>query len=182
MANKGYRRKSNQIKTKESKKIDTIDNFDGNIWSKLIVGVSVICFLLAFYLLTLYITNKNTEKSDDSKDKEEVTISNENIIVGRALSISDEDYLVVFYDKGDENISSTYSSLVSSYKAKNAGKIYTVDMSSGLNKRFLTDGESNKNPSNESEFKINGPTLIRVSSHTVVDYIEGEEAITEYLN
>ena len=176
------KRKSNQRKRKESKKIETINNFDGDILGKVTVAVCALCFLLAFYLLTVHITNKNTNKKKD--DKEEVTISSENIILGRSLSMSDDDYLVIFYDKSDEESSSTYANLVSTYKYSGTDhmKIYTVDMSNGLNKRFSTDGESNKNPESVKDFKINGPTLILVSNHTVSEYIEGEEDITNYLS
>ena len=96
--------------------------------------------------------------------------------------MSDEDYYVIFYDKGDEEINSVYSSLASNYKYKGEKKIYTVDMSSGFNKKFLTTGESNKNPSSVEDFQINGPTLILVSNHSVSLYIEGEDSIKEYLN
>ena len=53
------KRKSNQRKTRDSKKIETINNYDTDIWTKIFVAMGVICFLLAFYLLTVYITNKN---------------------------------------------------------------------------------------------------------------------------
>lgn len=165
---------------KNRNKIETVNSFDADIWNKVFVALGVICFLLAFYLLTVHITNKNTKKKDD---KEEVTISNENIILGRSLSMSDNDYLVIFYDKGDENINNTFSEIVTNHKySGDSKKMYVVDMSSGFNKKFLTTEESNKNPSNVSEFKINGPTLILVSNHSVVDYIEGEEAIKDYLS
>ena len=55
-------------------------------------------------------------------------------------------------------------------------------MTSAFNKKYATSEESNKNPSKVSEFKINGPTLIKVSSKKVVEYIEGEEAIRTILN
>ena len=61
-------------------------------------------------------------------------------------------------------------------------KIYKVDMSSAWKKKYATDSESNKNPTKVSEFKINGPTLIKVSKNKVVEYIEGEEAIRTKLN
>lgn len=174
------KRKSNQRKSRESKKIESINNYDTDIWTKIFVAMGVICFLFAFYLLTLYITNKNTNKKKE--DKEEVTISTDNIIVGRSLSMSDEDYYVIFYDKGDEEISNTYNEVVSHQKYSGDGKkIYTVDMSSGFNKKYLTTEESNKMPATASEFKINGPTLILVSNHSVSDYIEGEESIKDYL-
>lgn len=174
------KRKSNQ--RKDRNKIESIDNFETDIWSKLFVALGVICFLLVFYLLTVYITNKNTPKNKE--EKEETVISNENIILGRALSMSDSDYLVIFYDKGDENISNTYGEMVTNHKygSDSSRKLYVVDMSSGFNKKYLTTEESNKNPSSVDEFKINGPTLILVSNHTVVDYIEGEEAIRDYLS
>jgi hypothetical protein len=55
-------------------------------------------------------------------------------------------------------------------------------MSNGFNKKYVTDGESNKSPSKVSEFKINGPTLIKVSKNKVIEYVEGEEAIRTILN
>ena len=55
-------------------------------------------------------------------------------------------------------------------------------MSSALNKSHATSGESNHNPTNASELSINGPTLIVFSNHTIEDYLEGEEAITNYFN
>ena len=167
-------------KKQNLKKIESVGGFDGDIKGKIIAVICILCFFGAFYLLTLYITNKNTNKKKE--DKEEVTISNENIIVGRSLSMSDEDYYVIFYDKGDEEISSTYSEIVSHQKYSGDGKkIYVVDMSSGFNKKFLTTEESNKTPTTASDFKINGPTLILVSNHSVQDYIEGEESIKDYL-
>ena len=176
-------KKSNKKRVNESKKIETVNSFDTDIWSKIFVALGVICFLLVFYLLTLYITNKNSEDTKEDTEEEEVTVSNENIIVGRSLSMSDGEYLVIFYDKSDDDISSTYSSLVSTYKAKEEHlTIYTVDMSNGLNKSFITDKESNKAPTTESEISINGPTLMVVNNHAVSEYLEGEEAISNYLN
>ena len=54
-------------------------------------------------------------------------------------------------------------------------------MSRGINKAFITSEESNHSPENESEFKINGPTLIKVSSGSVSEYVEGKDSINDYL-
>ena len=51
-----------------------------------------------------------------------------------------------------------------------------------FNKKYVTDGESNKNPTKASEFLINGATLIKVNDNKVVDYIEGYDSINNYLN
>lgn len=168
-------------KKQNIKKIESVGGFDGDIKGKIIAVICILCFFGLFYLLTLYITNKNTDKKDD-KSTEEVTISYDNILLGRSLSMSDGEYLVICYDKSNEEINSTYSTLVSNYKYKSEHlKIYTVDMSSSFNKKFITDGESNKNPESVDAFAINGPTLFKVTESRVSEYVEGEEAISSFL-
>ena len=168
-------------KKQNIKKIESVGGFDGDIKGKIIAVICILCFFGLFYLLTLYITNKNTDKKDD-KSTEEVTISYDNILLGRSLSMGDGEYLVICYDKSNEEINSTYSTLVSNYKYKSEHlKIYTVDMSSSFNKKFITDGESNKNPESVDAFAINGPTLFKVTESRVSEYVEGEEAISSYL-
>jgi len=174
------KRKSNNKKN-NIKKIESVGGFDGDIKGKIIAVICILCFFGAFYLLTLYITNKNTDKKDDNST-EEVTISYDNILLGRSLSMENGEYLVICYDKSNEDISSKYSSLVSNYKYKSEHlNIYTVDMSVPFNKKFATDGESNKNPETVDSMAINGPTLMKINENKVVEYIEGEEAINSYL-
>lgn len=168
-------------KKQNIKKIESVGGFDGDIKGKIIAVICILCFFGLFYLLTLYITNKNTDKKDDNST-DEVTISYDNILLGRSLSMGDGEYLVICYDKSNEEINSTYSTLVSNYKYKSEHlKIYTVDMSSSFNKKFITDGESNKNPESVDAFAINGPTLFKVTESRVSEYVEGEEAISSYL-
>lgn len=170
-------------KTKKTnlKKIESVGGFDGDIKGKIITVICILLFFGAFYLLTLYITNKNSDKTDDNEEKV-VNISYDTIMLGRSLSMSDGEYLVIYYDKSNEDINSTYSSLVSTYKTKDEHlTIYTVDMSNGFNKKYVTDGESNKNPESVDAMSINGPTLIKVNENKVVEYIEGQDAISSYL-
>lgn len=169
---------ANKKKTKrreESKKIEEVVSTDSSLTDKLFIAGAVLLFILAFYGLTLYITGKNSE--DTKEEKKEVEISREEIIVGRSLSMSKDDYYVVYYD--DTN-STTYDEIVKKYTKSIS--LYKVNMSNGFNKKYATDGESNKAPSKVSEFKINGPTLIKVSKNKVVEYVEGEEAIRTILN
>lgn len=158
---------------------------DSDILKKFYAVLGIICFLCFFYLLTIYITTKNSEETssnDEDSKNTEATISYEDIMVGRSFSMSDGEYLVLYYDKSDTDISSTYSNLVNTYShAPNHLNIYTVDMGSSFNSSYATVGESNKTPGTVSDLKINGPTLIKVSNKIAVEYIEGEEAITNYL-
>ena len=168
----------NNKKERKINKIEYETAMDSSIKNKIFIVIGILVFLLAFYLLIFYITNKNNPKKEDSDTKEKVTFSYDEILLGRSLSMQDDEYLVLFYDKSDEKQSEIYDQLYKDYKNKEEHlSIYYVDMSSGLNKKFSTTEESNKNPSDVSEFLINGPTLIRVNNHIVQDYYEGEESI-----
>lgn len=168
----------NNKKEKNINKIEHETTMDSSIKNKIFIVIGILVFLLAFYLLTLYITNKNNPKKDDTDTKEKITFSYDEILLGRSLSMQDDEYLVLFYDKSDEKQSEIYDQLYNDYKNKEDHlSIYYVDMSSGLNKKFSTTEESNKNPSDVSDFLINGPTLIRINNHIVQDYYEGEESI-----
>ncbi|MBR5369759.1 MAG: hypothetical protein IK137_00475 [Bacilli bacterium] len=157
------------------KKIEEVISDDSPIMDKFFIVAGVILFLLCFYILTVYITNKH---KDTDTDKEKVVeISKDKIILGRSLSMGKGDYFVIYYESND---STTYDEIVKNYSGELP--IYKVDMSSAFNKKYITSEESNKNPTKVSEFKINGPTLIKVSNKKVVDYIEGEEQIRTILN
>ena len=167
--------KNRTKRRQESKRIEEVVTTDGNLTDKLLIAGCVLLFIVAFYVLTLYITGKN---SDDTNKEEEKTveISSDKIILGRSLSMGKGDYYVVYY----ENSNSTIEEIINNYGGELP--LYKVDMSSAFNKKYATDGESNKNPSKTSEFKINGPTLIKVSNKKVAEYYEGEDTIRTILN
>jgi len=169
------KRKSNQRKKNEKKIEEVTKGID--LSSSIYSIAGILLFILAFYLLTLYITNKNTDKEDDTP--KEVEISSEKILVGNILNKANGDYLVLCYDFNNE--ADSYDTLFTTTKSTGS-KIYKVDLSNGFNKKYVTDGESNKNPTSASEFLINGATLIKVSDHKVVEYIEGYDSINSYLN
>lgn len=168
----------------EKKKIEQVDSgFDSNVWHYITVISIVVIFICLFYLLTLYITSKNGN-NDSKKDDTEATVSEisySDIMVGRSFSISDGEYYVMYYDKTDDSINSSLTSVVSDYKSREEHlDIYSVNMGDGLNKKYAKD-ESNHNPSNASEIAISGPTLIKFSDGEVVGYVEGIDEITDYL-
>ena len=170
------KKKSNaRRKRNESKRIEEVITTDSDFMDKFFIVAGVILFLLCFYILTVYITNKNNES--DTKEENVVEINNEYILLGRSLSMGKGDYYVLFLHINDGSI---YDEIVKNYSGELP--IYKVDMSVAFNSKFATDGESNKNPQKISDFKINGPTLIKVSKKKVVEYIEGEESIRTSLN
>lgn len=173
-------------KSRNNKIYENVGSFDGSTKNIIITITCILCFFAVFYLLTIYITNKNSDSSNNEQTTEtsedNKTISYEDIMIGRSFSMSDDEYLVLYYDKSDEKLVNTYSSLVSQYKVKeNHLNIYCVDMSNSFNKEYATVGEANKSPATESDILINGPTLIKVSDRKASLYLEGEEAISNYL-
>ena len=87
-----------------------------------------------------------------------VAISTDNIIVGRSLSMPEEKYYVLYYETKDEEVMEKYGSIVATYLANSSSdktKLYTVDMSDALNKKYAAK-ESNTKPNNESEEKTLG--------------------------
>jgi hypothetical protein len=176
--------KSKKQERKENeKKINKIKGIDPDVKSKIFIILGIIAFLCIFYLITLIVTSDGSSSTSSSDDTTtETSISYEEIILGRSLSMSDGEYLVLCYDTTDEDNASSYSDLISTYEEKDDHlTIYYVDLSSPFNSSYTTTEESNKNPASASEMSINGPTLMKISSNSVVDYIEGYDDIANYL-
>lgn len=164
-----------------NKKVDTVNtNFKEEISKLVKVLVTVLAFFGLFYLLTIYLTTKDGSNKY-KKIVDAAVVQYSEILVGTSFSKSGE-YIVVYYDKSDEDINSIYTPLISSYKEKDEHlSIYNVDMSNSFNKSF-SYLVSNSNPSNISDLKIAGPTLIKFTDGKVDEYIEGKEDITNYLS
>ena len=167
--------KARTKRRQESRRIEEVVSDDSNLMDKFFIIAGVILFLLCFYILTVYITNKNNTDTENKTNT--VEISKDTIILGRSLSMGKDDYYVLYCES---SLMDTYNEIINNY---NRGiPIYKVDMSDAFNSKYSTSEESNKSPSKVSEFKINGPTLIKVSNNKVVEYIEGEDAIRTNLN
>lgn len=177
MANK--KRKNNKM----YKKIDNVDtSFKEESFKVVKVLAIVLIFLGIFYLLTVYLINKDTSSSSTEKEVSEATIQYEEILAGSSFSINDSEYLVLYYDKSSDELKSNITNLISSYKEKDEHlSIYTVDMSSAFNKNFIASS-SNKSPDSVSELEISDTTLIKFKDGKVVDYIENYDNINIYLS
>ena len=174
--------KRNYNKRKKSgKKKEDIQVNEFNLRKSIYAVIGILCFFGLFFLITFGITNNNSEKKEENENNE-VSISYDEILLGRSLSMGDEEYLVIFYDSSNEEDNNNYSSLVSNYRNKEGHlNLYYVDMNKTFNKKFLTTEESNKTPTDTASMKINGPTLIRVNGGNVTEYLEGLDSINSVL-
>lgn len=169
----------------ERKKINNISVTDSDIWSKVIIVCVIICVFCAFYFLTVFISKDDSSStnsnSSNKKTTETTNISYDEILLGRSFSMEDGEYLVLYYDKDNSDLSSEMSSVLSTYNNKDSHlNVYTVDMSDALNSSFTSD-EANHDAKDVSEMKISGPTLIKFNNNKIDDYIEGKDEITDYL-
>ena len=171
----------NAKKKVEEKRIVEQEDKGFDIHNKLFTVFCILMFFLAFYVLALYITNKHTEQSDDNTSSKETTVNYTEIMLGSSLTMKDGEYLVIYYDSKNEEISTDLNELVTNYRAGHGTTLYFVDMASAFNKSYVTEGESNHTPSSASELLINGPTVVKVNNKVVVEYIEGLDAVKEYL-
>lgn len=156
------------------------NNFRGQVFNIIKMLLIVLIIFGVFYLFTLYLVRESDSDSNDSTVSDNANISYEEILVGNSFDMSGE-YLVLYYDHSEDELESKFTNLISEYKSKeNSLSVYIVDMDNALNTKYISD-DSNTSPKSVSELKIKGSTLIKFNNGNVIDYIEGEENITSYL-
>ena len=175
--------KNRQNRKKTYHKVDSMQTSFSIGFGKVVkILVAVFVFFIIFYFLIIFLIVFNTSSATFDTTPAEADIQYQEILAGNSFSISDNQYYVLYYDMSDDSLKSLYTGFVSSYEDKEEHlPIYTVDMSSTFNKKFVSS-ESNKQVSQIDELQISGPTLIEFNNHEVVNYIEGESAIKEILS
>lgn len=140
------------------------------------IVICVLVMLGIFYLLTLYILNKKVPYSLENNAE----IQYVEILAGETFDQKSNDYFVLFYDKVSDN-TNNYSNIVTNYNNRTDKKdMFIVNLSEGLNKKFISSSDDNDDVTDISNLKVNGPTLIHIVDGKVEHYIT--ENIEEFLN
>ncbi|MGN1374753.1 MAG: hypothetical protein ACI4XK_05595 [Bacilli bacterium] len=149
----------------------------------LITLIIVIIGVVGIYLLTKYVVKKDNATNNSSNTEEKNYIDPNTAIVGTMLNKSSDAYYVIVYDKTKDN-ATTYYSLVSTYKAKDkALKVYTVDLSNSLNKKYIaTDNKTNPKATNLEDLKFGEVTLLKVKNNKITEAYETTDAIKKALD
>ncbi len=157
--------------------LNTRKDFPVEVKKVLIIVVIVVVLIIAMYFLTTKILSKD---SDNSSNKVmENAIQYNEILAGESFNMNDEEYYVIYYDSTDEY--STISSLISSYQLNNTTiKLYSVDLSNGMNSKYITEGDIVT--SGASDLKVKATTLIKFSDGEVSELITDISEITAILN
>lgn len=149
----------------------------------LITLIIVIIGVVGIYLLTKYVVKKDNATNNSSNTEEKNYIDPNTAIVGTMLNKSSDAYYVIIYDKTKDN-ATTYYSIVSTYKAKDkALKVYTVDLSNSLNKKYIaTDNKTNPKATNLEDLKFGEVTLLKVKNNKITEAYETTDAIKKALD
>ena len=136
----------------------------------------VTAIFLIFYGITTLVTDKN---SDNNTNPDDVVIQYDEILLGTLFEQPNTEYYVLVTTEGDNN-TQAYSSLLSSYKAKeNSLKIYTSNLNNGFNKSYKA--EETKISNDLKELKLKGSTLLKINDKTIVASYAGND-IMNHLN
>lgn len=146
------------------------------VFKVIAIIVGVLLFLAIFYFITVGIVSDKEE----TDNKEQTAIQYEQILAGSSFNMKDSEYLVVYFDFSDEELSELTEAVDYGYSGIN--KLYKVDMNDGFNKKYMAEENLNKQPSSASELTINGPTLIKIVDRKCVEYVEGMQEIIDYLS
>lgn len=176
------KKKTNKTKRKveEKNKIENVGSFDTDIFKVIYIVLGVICVFCLFYLITVFVLNKDDNTTKTDKD---VEISLDTTIVGRSFSMPENKYYVLYYDAKDETVVEEYSSTITNYiysTSEDHVKLYTVDMSDALNKKYVSE-ESKPMPEKVSDIAIKGTTLMVIEKGKVIEYTEDKTRIEELL-
>ena len=167
-----FKNKNKKIKTEE---LDTSIKLETTI--KLVSFVVIMLFVI-YYVLAVFVT-KELDISNGS-NKEDITENNNSTIDNKILASTifeqkEEEYYVYFYDFNDKD------ELVESTVMGLSHKVYKVDTSNGLNSKYTTEEEGNKEATSLEELKVKSPTVIKIKADKIVEYYEGSSKISNEL-
>ena len=161
---------------KKNKIIDTKREMPSEVKRGIIIVVVAVLVVLFMYFLTTRILAKDDSSNEDKV--RENAIQYDEILAGESFNKTGE-YYVIYYDSTDQY--SSISSLISSYQLNNKDvKLYSVDLSDVMNKKYITDG--NIVTKDASSLKVKENTLIKFNNGKVDEVITDMNEITSILN
>ncbi len=180
MGREQRRKEAKKVKNNNiARDINNNDMFKVSTILKVVFAV-IIILLVLYYILAVFVTKEidvsgNKDSSSNEMDSS-YSVSNK-ILATNTFRQVEQIYYVYYYDFDDEN--EDIASLVSNLDDY---KVYRVDTGSSLNSNYVTDSDSNKEVSDISNLKVINPTIIKIDNDRVVEYHEGVDDITSFLN
>lgn len=177
------KKKQIQKRKKQERQMYTSSNSDNTVTRILIILVGILVVLGLVYFVAKIMTGEIKFGGKKDNDNTEVSIQYDEILGGETFLKADETYFVLFM-----NFTNAYTPVLmmdaDSYISKEEGDhfpVYYVDMEKNFNQYYRAGEEgSNSSASSASELRVIAPTLVKISNHKIVEYIEGYEQIDAY--
>ena len=132
------------------------------------IFISVSLLFIAFYMITVFVTNKPKVKVPTI-----VNLQYEEILVGSISNRGEENYYVLAYDKSNVN-HDLYSYFLEEYSyLPTSTTFYTVDLGNIFNKPFIQD----ESLFNDQTLFFKEDTILKISKGKIVEVTEGKEEI-----
>ncbi len=165
---------------KNRNKYKKVSNSESTLTGKsvIITSVSFLIICVGMYFLTNKIIEKNNT-TDASSSSSTTEFNYNNVLFDNMLTRPYKNYYVIAIDFTNSDYY-TINNLVEKYKKKeNSNKIYFIDLSEGLNKKYVSD-KSNLT-SNLSEIKVSKVTMFTIKDGKIVSFVENIAAIEKIL-
>lgn len=152
------------------------DDSSSDELSKLVKIILIVTgIIIVFYLVTVVVTEKAKEASDKSEQAE---IQYDSITIGSMLEINGSFYVLI--EDSDDIRLSEYTTFIQTIKANpDAPTIYTADLDSSFNKKYLSDKTNYE--SDMSKFRVKGTTLVRIKDHKITNVYDNYDSISKKL-
>ncbi len=173
--------KQTKKKTNNQKMIYESPTSTNDELKKLGIFLLIIIFLFGVFYALSTVIDHNKKTDNTNTNNQAAVIQYDEIILGTLFSQPSENYYVLVQNEEQSNL---YNSYITTYKAKeNAWKIYTSDLESPFNKRYLVTGEegSNFDIDSISDLRIKEDTLLKIENDQITEFFEGKDAIVDQL-
>lgn len=145
----------------------------------IVLGIVVVLVCGVYFISKLFVMDQSLFEANYQTG----VVNSERAIVGTILNRPESSYYVMIYDETKEQ-AVYYSAISTKYTSKQDGalKVYHVDLSSELNKKYYSsEGKSNKNAQTVDEMKFQDLTLLKVHNGKIEKYLEDLDSIQKEL-
>ncbi len=146
------------------------------IKKSLLVLLGVILLVVGLYFFTSLVVTKKDAQEKEKKDNQKVAIDYDQTIIGAMLNRPYEEYYVLIYDKANAEENAAYTT----YKSKQAKKIYTIDINAKINAKYR--GQVNDFDNDLSKFLIAEDSLLLINNGKITKSFIGSEEIIKVLS
>ena len=170
-------RRVRTIRNKRERIKNNVVDDSNEVRSFIIIVMVLVIAISAIYIVTELVGRKKQNNNSTTVG----TINYDTISVGMLLNRPYDEYYVIIYDS-ESNDSILYGTLSTEYTMnENDKKLYYIDLSNELNKKYYNANKSNPKASTIDELALGDLTLIQVKKGKIVKYLEDYNAIKKIL-